>query len=200
MALTDAEYLFNLTSRERKREGRGTFNKKRQGGKTVRFPSDSLSRKEKKELSGEVKTYSFNKPLKWAEFSVMPDDIKQEYLNLLESKFEGLPLTAVAESLGVSMNTMSPHMFNHSLHYRIGKPKATKKSFLKTDDGKAWIKWHEDSAEIPTEDEEIKVESEAEKIENLLRAENEVAQIDKIVNLIRGLAGTGAKITIELTL
>lgn len=195
MALTDAEYLFNQTSRERKREGRGTFNKKRQGGKTVRFPSDSLSRKEKKELSGEVKTYSFYKPLKWAEFSVMPDDIKQEYLNLLESKFEGLPLTAVAESLGVSMNTMSPHMFHHSLHYRIGKPKATKKSFLKTDDGKAWLKWHEDS--VSEEEEEI--DDVKEEVEEEIKAESDES-IDKIISLIRGLAGTGAKLTIEINL
>ena len=183
MALNDAEYIFNQTSRERKRNGIGTFSKKRQGGHIVRFPSDGLSRKEKKELNGEVKTYSFYKPLKWDEFSKMPDDIKQEYLNLLESKFDGLPLTAVAESLGVTMNTMSPHMFNHGLKYRVGKKMVREKTFLKTDDGKAWVKWHEDSAE---DSEELDTEEESD--------------IDKIVNLIRGLAGTGAKITIEMTL
>lgn len=220
MALTDAEFIFNQTSSERKRIGRGTYNKKRQGGRTVRFPSDGLSRKEKREMNGEVKTYSFYKPLKWEEFSKMPDDIKQEYLTLLESKFEGLPLTAIAESLGVTMNTMSPHMFNHKLKYRVGKPRMVKKSFLKTEDGKAWIKWHEDSAAVEgalAKEEEISEVKEAEaieneadaenvvevKIESEVEAENEVKaedDIDKIVNLIRGLAGTGAKITIELNL
>ena len=46
--MTDAEYLFRQTSKERKRNGIGDFHKKRGGGKVVRFPSDHLSRKEKK--------------------------------------------------------------------------------------------------------------------------------------------------------
>ena len=39
--MKDAEYLFRQTEKERKRIGRGDFNKKRQGGKQIRFPRRS---------------------------------------------------------------------------------------------------------------------------------------------------------------
>ena len=81
--MTDAEFVFNQTSAERKRNGRGAFNKVRQGGKYVRFPSDGLSRKEKAKLNGEVVKYSFVAPLKWEEFRAMPKDIQQNYLDLI---------------------------------------------------------------------------------------------------------------------
>ena len=51
--MNDAEYLFKQTSSERKRIGRGDYNKKRQGGKAIRFPSDHLTKKEIEAMSGE---------------------------------------------------------------------------------------------------------------------------------------------------
>ena len=43
--MTDEEFIFRQISAERKRIGRGDFNKKRKGGRFVRLPSDNLTKK-----------------------------------------------------------------------------------------------------------------------------------------------------------
>lgn len=55
--MTDAEYLFKLTERERKRNARGAKNKIKGGGGAVRLPSDNLTKKEREAMNGETVTY-----------------------------------------------------------------------------------------------------------------------------------------------
>lgn len=211
--MTDAEYVFNQTSKERKRNGRGDYNKKRQGGKTIRFPSDNLSRKEKNAMNGEVKTYSFYKPLYWDEFRKMPNDIQQEYLDTIKEKFGKIPGRMLAESLGVKYSTFTSFMSVNNLTFRNDDGKRQRRgTFIGTDAGKAWVKWHEDSrgSEIVTGEGTVEVnpcgKDVAEYNGNLVEVREDaelpvkISDADKIASLIASLAGTGAKLTIEITL
>lgn len=216
--MTDAEYLFRQTSKERKRNGIGDFHKKRGGGKVVRFPSDHLSRKEKKALNGEAKTYSFRDPLTWEKFRELPKDIRQFYLDTLTDKFHGVLLSMIAESMGVSRKTLSPYMNRHGLVFHnkadLVAPRSARKKFLASEDGKAWVKWHEDSKRYQQIEEKAAAvideaeEEEADVVENdaldNVSACEAVGSVDndieKIASLIASLKGTGAKITIEMVL
>lgn len=51
----------------------------RVGSNGVRMPSDSLSRKERQELNGEVKTYHIGKPMTLEEYNALPEDIQELY-------------------------------------------------------------------------------------------------------------------------
>jgi len=82
--MTDASYVFKQTALERKRTARGAYAKK--GGsksKKVTFPSDNLSRSEKKKLNGDVMKYDLSKPMDWATFRGLPKDLRSEYLKKL---------------------------------------------------------------------------------------------------------------------
>ena len=214
--MTDAEYLFRQTSSERKRIGRGDYNKKRQGGKVIRFPSDGLSRKEKKALNGEVMTYRFYKPITWEEFKKLPNDIRQEYLDMIKEKFGLIPGPLMAESFGVVYSVFTAFLCDNKLTFRNSNGKKVRtKTFLATEDGKAWAKWHKDyrgssdseRAEIVSED------SKGEAVEEyngsngrtieVVKDEQPIVKVndvDKIASLISSLVGTGAKLTIEIVL
>jgi len=212
--MTDAEFIFKQTSSERKRIARGDYNKKRQGGKTIRFPSDHLSRKEKAELNGEVKTYSFIKPLYWEEFKEMPKDIQQNYIDTLQEKFNGVSGPTVAESLGVGYSTFRSYLVRLGLEFKRKKGERPRiNSFMESEDGKAWVKWHEtyrkesaveEVAEESVADEvkeepEIKEEFVKEVVHEPVKIENSDS-IEDFILALASLRGTGAKITIELTL
>ena len=203
--MTDAEYIFRQTSKERKRNGIGDFCKKRQGGKVIRFPSDHLSRKEKKALNGEVKTYNFRDPLTWEQFRKMPKDIKQQYLDTLTDKFRGVLLTMIAESMGVKITTLTPYMIRQELKFNnkkdLGAPRSARKKFLESEDGKAWVKWHEDSKRQQKLEETAVEETQEENKEAIETCcEKDVSDVDKLAQLLSSLKGTGAKVTIEITL
>lgn len=209
--MTDAEYIFRQTSKERKRNGTGDFHKKRKGGRVIHFPSDHLSRKEKKALNGEVKTYSFRDPLTWEQFKEMPKDIRQQYLDTLTDKFHGVLLSMIAESMGVKRVTLGTHMNRHGIHFNSkadsGAMRSARKRFLESEDGKAWVKWHEDSNRRKTLDgnatieENAAIEAENYEVEPIdADDETSVSDVDKLANLIASLKGTGAKVTIEITL
>lgn len=206
--MTDEEFVFHETSRERKRNGVGTFHKKRQGGKYVRLPSDNMSRKEKNKMNGGVKVYNFAKPMSWNEFKMAPDDIKKEYIRTLIDKFHGVPSVMVAESFGVDKSIMAAYLSKHGIKFGRGKMvRCTPNKFLDTEDGEAWKKW------VSGESVKVKgkpVELVAEEISDVDVVEHEevepvevkpdVGNISKIAELLVGLVGTGAKVTIEFNL
>lgn len=106
--MTDEKFVFISDSKEKKNIARSAYKKRTHCGKggNVRFPSDNLSKKELKKMSGEVMTYRLNDPMKWAEFKEMPDDLKRDYIKLIRQKFNATG-RAIAEMMGVSQFTVS---------------------------------------------------------------------------------------------
>lgn len=97
--MTDAEYVFNQDIRDKKRIGRGSFNKKcGSKSKKCTLPSEYLSRKEKKKLNSTVTEWNLNKFYSLADFKSMPNDLKVEYVNRLLDSYE-ISIKVIAEEL-----------------------------------------------------------------------------------------------------
>jgi hypothetical protein len=106
--MDDEKYAFEEDVREKKKIARSARNKHRNGGR-VRLHSDNLSNKELKAMSGEVKSYKLNEPLKWAEFKYMPDDLKISYVKQIRERFN-VSDSRIAHMLGISQNSFSGHI------------------------------------------------------------------------------------------
>lgn len=183
--MEDAEYLFKQTEIERKRIGRGDFNKKRQGGKTVRFPSDYLTAKERLKMNGELKTFNLTKPTTWESFKQWPVELKCEYIRGLESKYEVSGIQ-IAEMLGVHYQTFKVNRATWGCPARRGGSRGYDKV--------GWQKFCSGEEELDTPVEktpEAPVEAPAVKLPQ--------AGLD-VEALIRALVGSGAKLKIEVTL
>ena len=172
-------------------------------------------------MNGEPMSYSFAAPLEWAEFTRMPLDIQQMYLDTLKEKFDGVPGAMIAESLGVPQNTFGPYLSKRGLVLkRAPGTRPNRISFMKTEDGEAWEKWHEVYRKNPKEEEAAPAESApAEEAATSEPSAEEAKEQDApkavynfnerpvesqnaalIAALISSLAGTGAKVTIEINL
>ncbi len=106
--MDDEKYAFEEDVREKKKIARSARNKHRNGGR-VRLHSDNLSNKELKAMSGEVKSYKLNEPMKWAEFKYMPDDLKISYVKQIRERFN-VSDSRIAHMLGISQNSFSGHI------------------------------------------------------------------------------------------
>lgn len=73
----------------------------RRGGR-MKTASDYMTSKELRALNSEVKTYRMGSPMKWDEFSEMPDDLKKMYIKNLRKKFN-VPDEELAASMGVDI-------------------------------------------------------------------------------------------------
>lgn len=85
--MTDEKYTFIEDIRQKSSTAKSSHYKKTSGGKHVKFPSDYLSKKEKNKMNGEIKGYDLNKPMDWTEFKAMPDDLKKEYIEKIQKRF-----------------------------------------------------------------------------------------------------------------
>ena len=97
--MTDEKYLFVKTSIDTKRTARGAHNRCTHGGR-MKTPSDYLSKKEIKKMSGEVKSYRLNEPMTWAEFLEMPEDLQFDYIFAIRLKY-GASDSQIFKMLGV---------------------------------------------------------------------------------------------------
>jgi hypothetical protein len=97
----EAREFFN-DSRDKKITARSASSTRTHCGKSgsVKFPSDYLSKKELKAMSGECKSYRMNSPMTWEEFKELPDDLKVSYVKALREKYN-VPNNALAEMFGV---------------------------------------------------------------------------------------------------
>lgn len=88
--MNDEKYVFITDCAEKKRTARGIHNKRTHAGKggKVIFPSDYLTRKEREAMNGEIKTYALNRPMRWKEFKLLPDDVRREYIENLQKRFD----------------------------------------------------------------------------------------------------------------
>lgn len=105
--MTDEEYIFRTDCADKKRTARGSFNRLPHAGRggKVKMPSDYLTKKEREAMNGELITYQINKPMSWAQFKKMPDDIKREYINSIIHKYDPQQ-AAVAAMFGVTPRTL----------------------------------------------------------------------------------------------
>lgn len=198
--MKDAEYLFRQTEIERKRIGRGDFNKKRQGGKQVRFPSDHLTKKERESMNGEVVSYQLGKPTDWATLKSWPEDIQKTYLSGLRKTY-GVGAKELGEMLGVAKVTVCHYEKKLGVSAPVGK-----KTDLRQ---KEWNKFlgrgveHVEAveqAEEPPEETPLLRSKNIDLSSYAAPAQEGSPSPDKIVELLRQLVGTGAKLTIEVTL
>lgn len=197
--MNDAEYLFKQTSVERKRIGRGDFNKKRQGGKQVRLPSDNLSRKEWEKMNGECKTYDMAKPVAWESFKQWPADLQRSYLLGLGEKF-GVGVAHLADMFHISRASIYNLTNRLNVHLDGRHPGRDLKSwfaFLNGEAPEALVK-AELPPEVPAPSEE---ESSVIKIEEPAKVDMSNlsdAAIDRLCDLIKALKGTGSIIDLKI--
>lgn len=108
--MTDEEYVFNQTSWERKRVGRGVFSQKKGSrSRKCSLPSDYLTAKQKKELNGEMISYNLERPMTWTEFKFMPVAIQEKYIINMRDKYKGR-MSDIAEMMGTTSNNLDNHM------------------------------------------------------------------------------------------
>ena len=107
--MTDEEYIFQQTSRERKRTGAGAYARKN-GSRTKKctLPSDNMTAGEIRKRNGEIMQYKLNQPMKWKEFKSMPEDLQKEYIQKLASEKKAR-IIDIAEMLGVHKNYLSKY-------------------------------------------------------------------------------------------
>ena len=191
--MTDAEYLFKQTERERKRNSYGEKNKKRGGGRIVRLPSDNLTKKEREAMNGETVTYKVHSPVKWPEFKRWPPDIQREYFKRLDTSYR--PTAEMyAAMFGVSKNTVSV------LRAQLGIKTGNRGRDLPDAAG-----WQRFTNRGGGEEEKAPPEEASEKelyegAKTILEEDERAVDAERIAGMLRALIGTGAKLTIEVTL
>lgn len=185
--MTDAEKVFNQTVQERKRIARGAKHKRMGGGHIVSLPSDKLTEKEKTMLNGEVTTYKLDKPVKWAVFKTWPGDIRREYILGLQKKYHASS-GMIYKMLGISQSVYFKEMQRLNIEGGMKPPK----------DKAAWEAFLGASEPEPVKNEKPKAATPIARMgKDGIYFET---PLDPVVEMIRSLRGTGAKVTFEVTL
>lgn len=110
--MTDEKYVFEQTSRERKRIGAGIYSRKRGSrSKKCTLPSDNMTAGQLKKRNGEVMQYNLKAPMGWLVFRSMPADLQREYINSCAYRYEARGCD-MAEMFGVSRNGFSKAMID----------------------------------------------------------------------------------------
>lgn len=127
--MRDEEYLFYSDINEKKRTGRSASKRNRTGKGAVRLPSDYMTAKEKRAMNGEVVTMSLREPMDWTAFRRVPDDLKSEYIQSLQDRFD-VTYPMLAKMFGVCEHTVKRELarIGHPLGMR-GKRKAAVDAF-----------------------------------------------------------------------
>ena len=79
---------FDYDARQKKRVAASA--RRRKSGSRSRYvglPSDHLTQKELRAMSGEVQTYNMNAPVRWSAFLSWPHDLQQEYVSKLQADY-----------------------------------------------------------------------------------------------------------------
>lgn len=79
---------FDYDARQKKRIAASA--RRRKSGSRSRYvglPSDHLTQKELRAMSGEVQTYNMNAPVRWSAFLSWPHDLQQEYVSKLQADY-----------------------------------------------------------------------------------------------------------------
>lgn len=212
--MTDEEYMFKQTEIERKRIGRGDRNKKRGGGKYVRLPSDQMTKKEREAMNGEVKTFKIKPFYTWEEFKSLPDDLQIKHINSLITRYD-VSISAISTGVfGLSDSGLMWYINNKNMKQYINataRGKAGTKGKQHMLDAmeryNAGALTVESVSTCETIEPETKPEQKPEPapvIENDVTNESVQRQshrdLSNVAVLLKTLIGTGAKLTIEITL
>lgn len=104
--MEDEKYVYYQDLKEKKITGYSARKQRSHCGKAgCKLPSDYLTKKEIKNMSGECKSYRLNEPMSLEEFRTMPDDIKITYIKLIREKWNA-PNVAVAAMMGTNKDVM----------------------------------------------------------------------------------------------
>lgn len=85
---SEFERAFYEDLQDKKSTSRSAFKKKTHCGKAgCKLPSDSLSKKELRNMNGACEVYRLNSPMKWDEFVAMPLEHQATYIRKLRNRF-----------------------------------------------------------------------------------------------------------------
>lgn len=129
--LPEEQWAMIEDSIEKKRTAASAFKQRTHCGKggRVKFPSDNLSKKELKAMSGECKSYRLNAPMSWDEYKSMPDDLKVGYIQSIRDRF-GAPDKYVADMFGCSQGQLGLYLRDLKLEVNAKVETWEKESFL----------------------------------------------------------------------
>lgn len=99
--MNEIEALLAEDTAEKKRIARDAKHKNRTGKGMVKMPSDFKSKKEIKQMNGELKIYEMRKPTSWGVFKSWPKDIQQQYLNGIALKFPKVSIKQISAMFGI---------------------------------------------------------------------------------------------------
>ena len=88
--------------------------------KKCSLPSDHLTKKQWNERCGSVMSYNLKKPMQWKEFTSLPKDLKEEYMNYLINEFSA-NARSMAALFGVSVPTVFRLVKNEGLNVKFLK-------------------------------------------------------------------------------
>lgn len=206
--MTDEEYVFRQTERERKRDGRGTFNKKRQGGKTVRFPSDYMTKKEREQMNGAVKTWKEQEFYTYEEWKALPEDVQIRHLNSVLNRF-ACGLSAIAEvEFGARPDTVDKYVRARNMLEWLNIPKRGG-SYVEKRKAREQLAVAVEAYRHPTEPVEVTAEvndpvvpvaDPPKPVEDIQIAPKAALDVSNIALLLQTLVGSGAELTIKINL
>lgn len=105
---------------EKKKVASGARHKVSGGrSKSCHLPVDDMTPKQLKSLHGAVVTYHLGKPMKWAEFKAMPQDLQKKYIERLICTY-GVTNTKLASMFGVASRTVTRCLVDLGIHRRRG--------------------------------------------------------------------------------
>lgn len=109
--MNDEKYVFFQEVKEKKVTGYSARKQRSHCGKggRVKLPSDYLTKKELKNMSGECKSYRMNSPMKWQEFKAMPRDLQIAYIKAVKEKYNP-PIAAIAKMMEIDRSNLSRHL------------------------------------------------------------------------------------------
>ena len=93
--------------------------------KRCTLPSDTMTEAQKKKLNGRVVTYYMNRPMTWADFKTMPEDLKKQYLDFLVSEFDA-GSKQISQMFGIAGGTLTKYIpagFSFRKAHRMDKSK-----------------------------------------------------------------------------
>lgn len=106
--MDDAEYLFRTDAAEKKRIARGAFAQVRGGykGKSLGLRQEHMTDREWKKMNGSTQQWNLSKPMNYAGFKEMPDDLKRDYILRLQREYHAND-AVLTDLLGISRSMVS---------------------------------------------------------------------------------------------